>query len=199
MAVQRQFFWGGIPVPYVALWSSEVGGYRIATDRHAGGRAALFTVGARGVGCPVWGVMNEQRQRQTVKTRCCQVCNVPLTSQRSFGMDIPENSRALPSLDFGPPRPVLREPPACTACTRYAIAHCPGSRRRYEAGVLECFEIFEYISVGTIVGRRKDGGAASPYLEEVLGPGETCIGMLKCLLTEFRRLTFAELSAEVAA
>lgn len=187
--MKKQLYWRGIPVPFVALWSSEVHD-RIAPCKYADGRDALFSSGERGVGEPVWGKMEESRQRATCYLNRCQVCNCKLAGQRAFGMDAPQQM-----LFRGQFHPLLMEPPACIDCMRIALDICPGTRRRFEAGVLECFEIFESQAICQILRRVEEGGTES--LNRLLEPGQTCVGMNKCLLIRFKRLTLDELRLSV--
>lgn len=187
--MREQLYWHGVPVPYVALWSSETG-QRVAPDRYADDQDALFLGGNRGDGEPVWGKMHEARQRETVWLRRCQVCNCRLKTERSFGMDVPDKVFVGERW-----RPMLIEPPACARCTKYALEHCPGNRRRIDAGHLRCYEVLEYAVIGQIIGAHKDGSAE---LNALLAGGRTAIGYLKCALIDFRELSVEQLSVEVA-
>lgn len=178
--MREQLYWNGTPVPYVAAWSSEKYSH-IAPDKNAGGKDAIFLSGVRGEGVPVWGIMHEARQREVIATSRCQVCNCKLRTERVFGMDIPQTCEG---------NPVLREPPVCSRCVRWTIEMCPGNRRRRESGLLECFEIFESTPICTILGY-VEGGTAE--LNQMLKPGQTCVGMNKLILTRYRRLNWFEL------
>lgn len=189
--MKTQLYWHGTPVPYVALWSSEEHSH-IAPCEYAGGRNAIFSSGERGVGQPVWGKMEERRQRMTVHLKRCQVCNCKLTGERAFGMDLPcemENS--------GRRFPALTEPPVCLQCVRYTLDLCPGNRRRAELGQLVCYELFEWITICQVLTHAPAGSPSTPSLERLLGPGETCIGMNKAMLLRYKRLSFDELHFEV--
>lgn len=195
--MREQLFWnlGGrrVPVPYVAAWSSE-SEYFIAADKNAEGREAVFTHGERGVGTPVWGKMNEVRQRETVWLRRCQVCNCKLKDERSFAMDV--------QILFREGREVhqaLTEPPACLACTRFALNHCPGNRRIEKKGELRCYEVERYEVVAQIV-MRSDGEKANVALNAILTePAQTAVGYHRMLLTKYEQITPEELRKRVAA
>jgi hypothetical protein len=184
----EQLYWRTVPVPYVAVWSSETERY-VATCRYSGGREALFSKGKRGEGEPVWGKMHEARQRETCATARCQVCNCKLNDERRFGMDAPQMMQ-----HQGKVYQVLTEPPCCARCARYSMEHCPGIRKRLEDGSLRCFEVFAYAAIGQIVGA-VDGGDTD--LNELLQPGQTVIGYHKCLLTQAEQITADELKERV--
>jgi hypothetical protein len=186
--MRKQLYWNDIPVPYVALWSSEMS-RRIDIDWHSDGREALFSYGERGKGQPVWGKMHEARQRETCKLRRCQVCNCSLKSERSFAMDTPQMMRYR-----GQVFQVLTEPPVCARCARYAIDNCPGIGRHLQSGQMRCFEIFEYVDIGQIVGAAEGGDSD---LNALLAPGQRVIGYHKCLITRADQLTEEELRRRI--
>ena len=111
----------GLPVPYVAAWSSEVwDGYVLDPTW---GLPALSTAGAAGRGVPVWGAINEPRQRRSVGQHRCQVCDRPgspaeLVVIFSGGLQTMASGTQLWE--------VTAEPPVCPDCASWSRAHCPG-------------------------------------------------------------------------
>jgi hypothetical protein len=184
----KQIYWRGVPVPYIAMWSSETERY-VAPDRYSGDREALFSHGRRGEGVPVWGKMHEARQRETCATQRCQVCNCKLVDERGFGVDVAQMMN-----HSGKVYQVLTEPPACARCMRYSLDNCPGIRRRFADGSVRCFEVFAYAAIGQIIGAVEGGDSD---LNALLKPGQQVIGYHKCLLTRAEQLTEQELRERV--
>jgi hypothetical protein len=118
---------GGMPVPWVAAWSSE----RWAAVRWdpVVNRIALFTGGRHGRGRPVFGVMNEPRQRAAVMRRRCGVCGgpIPLELYRFVGY-LPAHDRLLDATveHRGERHRVTGEPLCCRPCATWAATGCPG-------------------------------------------------------------------------
>lgn len=111
----------GLPVPHVAAWSSEVwDGFVIDPVWRM---AALSTAGAAGRGQPVWGVINEPRQRRSVGERRCQVCDRPGGATELQVL----YSGGLATMASGPRLfEVTAEPPVCPDCAAWSRTHCPG-------------------------------------------------------------------------
>lgn len=111
----------GLPVPHVASWSSETWDGTVMDP--VWGMAALSTAGAAGRGVPVWGAINEPRQRRSVGQGRCQVCDRPGTRTElqvlfSGGLQtMVSRSRRLE---------VTAEPPVCPDCADWSRTHCPG-------------------------------------------------------------------------
>lgn len=188
--MRKQLYWHGIPVPYIALWSSEEYSH-LAPDKNAADYPSIFLSGTRGEGEPVWGKMHETRQRETVATCRCQVCNCKLRGESmAYAMDVPQTMR-----DGKTDRPLLLEPPVCRRCVAITLKMCPGNKRRAESGELQCFQVYEWTPVAQILQGTADGG--TPALNAVLKPGETCVGLLKYALRVYRRLDWDELLREV--
>lgn len=113
---------GGMPVPTVASWSSE----RWAAIRYdpVVDHVAVFTGGRHGRGRPVFGAMNEPRQRRAVMQRRCQVCDAQLDDAGW----LPAHDRlAEAQVEIGGRTvDVTTEPPCCEPCARWAATGCPG-------------------------------------------------------------------------
>lgn len=186
--MRKQLYWRGIPVPYIALWSSEEYSH-IGPDKNAADYVSIFRGGVRGEGEPVWGEMHEARQRETVSTCRCQVCNCKLKGAVAYAMDVPQTLR-----DGRVDRPLLLEPPICKRCAAITLKFCPGNKRRQEMGKLQCFQVMEWTPVAQVL-QHAEGGTES--LNAVLKPGETCVGLLKYALRVYRRLDWDELLQDV--
>jgi hypothetical protein len=132
-------YWGKLPVPYVAAWSSEES-IHVGRDPLLGGRPALFRGGTRGIGTPMFGKMDESRVRRVVLLRLCQICDGPIgptgyvvdTIKGAVGGD-PLLSEPLPRLPRGEAaaRPRLRRAPVDRRRRAPALQ---GTRPRSSAG-----------------------------------------------------------------
>jgi hypothetical protein len=178
--------WRGIPVPYIAAWSSEKERY-ISEDNNAGGKLAVFRTGRRGDGDPMFGKMDEARQREAIARRRCQVCRVKLSGEQSFALDINYNS-------VKDSTPVIQEPPVCKSCARLALTICPGNRRRREHGELLAFEVYEYEILMQLLGPHY-GPECDKAFNELVADCHPVVGYLKAALTRYRAVSIEEIIA----
>ena len=140
-------YWGRLPVPFVAAWSSE-DAVRSGPDPLLARRPALCRRGRRGLGVPLFGKMDESRVRRVILRRSCQVCAASLgaagyvldTIKGTVGRD-----------------PLLSEPLACLRCFRVAIALCPGVARIRDAARAVVVRCTDYEVVVATVGAVEGG------------------------------------------
>lgn len=135
--------WRGMPVPWVAAWSSE-GRTVVRYDPHAGG-VAIFNRGRLGRGRPVFGVMSPERQRAAILTGRCQLCGRHLddldqqpeeyTAETGW---LPNHPKLTETTDQAGTQYFL-EPPCHRACAEWAAIGCPGIR----GTVTDLIEILE--------------------------------------------------------
>jgi hypothetical protein len=178
--------WNSIPVPYVAMWSSERYSH-VAPCRTVGGKLATFCAGGRGEGSPVFGKMEDSRQRTCMNRRKCQVCFGPLYSNESYALDF-YGTATVGRRNV----PVIQEPPVCLVCAKTTLSICPGTKRRRARGELHCYRIRKYIEIGVLVGPADDNGGE---LTEMLRPykGKEVIAMIRAALTDFDVITPEEI------
>jgi hypothetical protein len=171
--------WRSIPVPYIAAWTDERDVY-VSEDRNAGGRLAVFRNGRRGAGEPLFGKMDESRQREVIARRRCQVCRVKLDGGPAFALDINYNAVTDGS-------PVIQEPPVCWTCARLALTICPGNRRLRERGELLSFEVYEYGILAQLL-KPSSASNADVHLSRALSEvwPQPVVGYLKAVLTRYR-------------
>lgn len=172
--------------PYVTAWSGEVG-YAIRPSRMLDGRPAIFrATGRAGDGQPEWGIMSEERQRECVLRRKCQVCHRPLRPRAAFNLVQPR--------DIGLGVPATDEPPTCDRCVPTVLRLCPGVRRQLDAGVALLARVLDYGIAITPV-QRAEGG--NDDLNQALDGwrGEPPIGMCQVLLHRLERVTIEELES----
>lgn len=116
----------GLPVPYVASWSSEHW-HAIRHDPLVG-HVAVFTAGRHGRGRPLFGVTNEPRQRLCVTRHLCGVCGQPIDGPGW----LPHHDRLIEGQATltGRQVDVTHEPPCCEPCAYWSATGCPSISRR---------------------------------------------------------------------
>jgi hypothetical protein len=182
--MSAQLRWRGVPVPYIAAWSEEKERY-VSEDNNAGGKLAVFRTGRRGGGEPLFGKMDEARQREAVARRRCQVCRAKLDGEPSIALDINYNA-----VKDG--NPVIQEPPVCRPCARLALTLCPGNRRRREHGELLSFEVYEYTILMQLLGPHY-GPECDEAFNELVADCWPVVGYLKAVLTRFKPVSIEEI------
>jgi hypothetical protein len=178
--------WRGIPVPYIAAWSSEKERY-ISEDNNADGKLAVFRNGRRGGGEPLFGKMDEARQREAIARRRCQVCRAKLDGEPSYALDINYN-------EVKDSVPVIQEPPVCKPCARLALTICPGNRRRREHGELLAFEVYQYRILMQLLGPHYGEGCDEAF-NELVADCHPVVGYLKAALTRYKPVPIEEILA----
>ena len=180
--IPNVIYWGELPVPYVAAWSSE-SGIRITRDPVIGNRPALFRTGERGEGKPIFGKMDEARVRYCVSRRWCQVCARPFGAE-CFVADVVKGT-------YGRRSPIINEPACCERCFYLAIAECPGLQRqrarlRFLAAKVRRYEVIAS-QLGVVEGGDED-------LNEALRnwPGDAPVGYLRLALIDYDILDLGE-------
>lgn len=143
---------GGLPVPYVAAWSSE----RWAAIRYEPlvNHVAVYTAGRHGRGRPVFGAMNEPRQRECVILSRCGVCRSDL---EPAGRWLPNHGRLVEAwAEFGGVRhDMTTEPPCCQPCATWAALACPGIAGRTDSllRLTEIRAVAQYVDPSAGPGR----------------------------------------------
>lgn len=174
---KTQLRWGNIPIPYVALWSSELHQPFIQYCPFAQA-PALCSGGKRGEGKPVFGKMHEARQREVVARKFCQVCRQRPNDGRLFCMEVPallqNGMRSYP---------LFTEPPVCFACGEWSLSNCPGLLRQLSHSDFRIYEVFEFLPVQQWLKPAGDGGEIDAAIEKF---GRPCVGYLKLALLRFR-------------
>lgn len=106
-----------MPVPYLTLWSSEVG-IRVARCGYVSDLATFPARGARGDGVPIFTKTESSRQRECMVGRFCQVCRSPVYHIGWLA--------CIPASDVSPSgETLIRQPWLCAGCLAYSIAVCP--------------------------------------------------------------------------
>lgn len=152
-----------IPIPYVAYWSDELDrDYVVRPDPLLDDQLALFSQGTRGVGRPVLGIMNEQRQREVVIQGRCQVCANLIKRKRwlvTFGQN---------EIVGGEVVPLIREPWACTGCMVAAVRVCPGLKATRHLPILELHR-WQVVVTMTSLPSRTEPDKVDPAAPVVIG------------------------------
>ncbi|MFJ6212788.1 hypothetical protein ACIQGZ_05575 [Streptomyces sp. NPDC092296] len=140
----------GVPVPYIATWSSEkrhheslvvhpVTGRLAYRDERPGDRDEHGVLWVRADcrpkrGRPQFGLVHPRRQRHAMRDLRCQVCDGPadvdglgslwlLRDERGVRADWPAWPEGMAATD----------PPLCLPCARVSVRLCPHLRGRYVA------------------------------------------------------------------
>lgn len=169
--------------PYVTAWTGETG-YVIRTSKMLGGHAALFRAsGKPGQGTPEWGIMSEDRQRECVVKRRCQVCHRSLVMGRAYNLVITK-----PILGC----PATNDPLTCDGCVPTVLRYCPGVRRQIAGGVALLARVRHYTVALTVLQPANDG---NDDLNRAIAAwrGAPPVGFCQVMLADFDRVTLAEL------
>lgn len=171
-----------ITPPYITAWTGEVG-YTIRPSPLLRGMPCLFSkTGVRGRGEPVWGKISEERQRECVVRRLCQVCHRPIRRGPGYNL-VPLRPIQL----AGEVRGASNEPLTCHVCAGVSMKACPALRRLVSSGVVQVLEVADYIVAPQLLG------PVCPPSDE---PGR--LGLADLVPTRFRRLDDAEVAALTA-
>jgi hypothetical protein len=131
----------GLPIPYVAEWSSETE-FVVPPPVDLDYGMVAVTKGMYGYGEPLLGAMQPQRQRECMTERICQVCHTKLGN--------------VVFMAGGNRLEWFTEPPCCLPCMRFAVQVCPGlvrgSRHRVPSHRLRIRELSTYALAQARVG-----------------------------------------------
>lgn len=183
----------GLPVPYVAAWSSEHWAVARWDPLIPGRQMALFTAGRMGRGTPCFDVVNEPRQRESVMTGRCQVCRDPLDRDRRTGIPIgflPQSAIDEETIGRLDGDPVTAEPLCCESCARFVVEHCCVLARRPAKGIVRVTRwdrILQYVDPSAAPPtheRRFDKSPDLTRLGEVARRHGGLVGMVKVCIRE---------------
>ena len=160
--------WRGLPVPYVAMWSSEdEASFVVLPDPLYEGREALFPgSGGIGQGDAVLGNMNCARQRETLALGQCQVCRRRVAGGRGYVVLSKTTSRDV-MMEDGTTAHVITEPWLCWRCLDFAADTCPGLIRRRRDDDLTILRPTRWalgVSSGWVEGALEEHTKAHPCL-----------------------------------
>lgn len=124
--------WRGLPVPYVAQWSSEVEeSFVIRPDPlYQDREAVFFSAGAIGEGEAILGNMSMVRQRETLALGMCQVCRRRVAGGKGYLVQSANTSKVVPINNSPAMALVITEPWLCRRCLEFSLETCPGLIRR---------------------------------------------------------------------
>ena len=147
-------YYGGVPVPYAASWSTETE-FSVAPCRFAGGRLAICQNGARGVGKPLFGKPHAVRQRD--------LCAKPLRVRTKVSL-----SHARPQLHSARGGEILQvEPLLHRECAAVSMRHCPALKRDIALGTLMVRQVTRHqiqLAIMTATYTQTIAGAACPAI-----------------------------------
>ena len=169
--------------PYVTAWTGETG-YVVRPWTWMPTLKALYAKsGKRGQGQPRWGVLSEERQRQCVVGRRCQVCREPLPRGVGINMVAPLDLALLG-------RPTMTEPLTCPACARLAISRCPSVREQVEQGRALLAVVTEHTMAVQGLGLDHPDPEVVAALREA--DVKVAVAMCFVILLEYREVTAEE-------
>ena len=186
-----------IAPPYITAWTGEVG-YTIRPSPLVRGQPCLFSkTGTRGQGEPLWGKISEERQRECVVRRLCQVCHRPI--RRGPGLSLVP---LRPIQLAGQTRGASNEPLVCYACAPVSLRLCPALRRLVSSGVIQVLEVAEYtVALQAIQAVEPPPDEAGRSINEALREAglSWCVGLADLVPERFRALAGDELAALTAS
>jgi hypothetical protein len=153
---------GGMPVPWAAAWTSEVG-YEARPDpllqaRGVDAECMFEAAGGPGEGHPKLAMISPARQRESVLGTRCQVCRCELAehgppwdpplwladlrSRQTSATDVlrDESGRQV-AVVGGRARPLIYEPWLCEPCLLYSLRACKGLLAMRRRGALTLWRV----------------------------------------------------------
>lgn len=125
-------YYGNVPVPFTASWSSEED-MTIAPCRYAGARPAVCQSISPGVGRPLFAKPHMVRQRQAMALDLCDLCGRPLKGRTKVSL-----SHASLRFNAAEGSAVLQvEPLLHRECAAVSVRHCPSLQRDIAEGRLD--------------------------------------------------------------
>ena len=139
-----------------------------------------------GVGKPLFAILHNERSRDVLRRRVCQICQDPLRS--AICMNQGERDGIFPLINDGLPM--------CDDCAGLALAQCPGLRRAADAGRLRLYRTDGWRFAPMRLGMVPESRGGNPRLNRLLAAerGPVFSGV-KLLLTRFRQIDPATLAA----
>ncbi len=157
----------GLPVPHVSSWSSERWGN--ARMDPLIGRMALYSEGRRGRGRPLLASINEERQRRSVRTRRCQVCDTQLAPGELWVTTMATHVIEL----HGRQVVATYASPTCEPCLEWSAEVCPAFRKGDHGLVrfTDCTQVLQMIdpSAAPMNGAEHFDGGDNPETRARLG------------------------------
>ncbi len=176
--------WGDVVVPWTAAWSSEAPRDRsfIRTER-IGGMSLRFLcdgIDTPGVGKPMFKVLHNERCRDVIRRRVCQICRGPLGGDR-VAMNMGEREGLYPLINDGLPM--------CRGCAELALAQCPGLQKAAQTGWLRMWHAIDWIFAPVVLGPVPPENGGNPHVNALLAKEcEPVFSGVKLVLTRFRSL-----------
>ena len=134
---------GGLPVPWVALWSAEQGTAFLRDEFPQGKKHPCVAHEERiGEGRPVFGKTSQVRQRRAMLQGLCQVCGRRLSRQFAC---LETSHERWASRRGALPVPVLTESPTCATCAVASLEICPGLKGLRFVEVLRHVLIMQFV------------------------------------------------------
>ena len=186
--------WGAVTVPWTAAWTSEQSreSCYIRTER-LDGRPLRFLcdgIDTPGAGKPMFAILHNERSREVVRRRLCQICRRDLVGG-GICMNQGEREGIYPLINDGMPM--------CDPCAAMAVAQCPGLQRALSANRLKVYRARDWLHAPVLIGALPESQGGNPYVNALLAKerGPVFSG-IKLALTRFSSVNPAMLSARPA-
>lgn len=185
--------WGAVAVPWTAAWTSEASRDHcyVRTERLDGRALRFFCDGidSPGTGKPMFATLHNERSREVVHRRLCQICRHPLPAG-PVCMNQGEREGIFPLINDGLPM--------CKPCAALAIVQCPGLHRAAAAGKLRIWQAWEWDHAPVVLVPRPETQGGNPRVNALLAKerGPVFSG-IKLVLRRFNQVS-AETVREAA-
>jgi hypothetical protein len=192
MAAPGLLRWGAVVVPWTAAWTSEASRDRafIRTERFEGIPLRFLCEGVDtlGVGKPLFKMLHNDRCRDVLHRRVCQICRTPLPAA-PICVNQGEREGIYPLINDGLPM--------CAPCAALALAQCPGLQAAEAAGRLRIWEASAWRHAPVLRATVPRARGGNPHVNDLLlrefGP---VFSGMKLVLTKFRQIQSVDLISE---
>lgn len=182
--------WGAVSVPWTAAWSSEQSreSCYIRTEELDGRPIRFLCDGIEtpGVGKPAFAILHNERSRDVVRRRICQICRKRLPDG-GICMNQGERDGMFPLINDGLPM--------CEPCAALALRQCPGLTRAAAAGRLRIYRARDWLHAPVMLGPKPESAGGNPRVNALLAAERGPVfSVIKLVLTRFASAPIQELA-----
>lgn len=183
--------WGRAPVPYTAPWTGEMDNRKpfVRYEHWRGKRIRMLCEGVNtpGVGKPMFSSLHNDRCREVVKQRLCQICRLRQQGPM-YCMNSGELDHFAPLINDGLPM--------CAEHAALSLQHCPALQQREAAGTLRIYRTMTWDVAPIILGIVPEAKGGHPEVNRLVGEGnargEMTFGGIKLVLRTYELVTPAD-------
>lgn len=182
-----RLWWGSTAVPWSAGWTGEYedrDSVCIRTEHLEGKRLRFLCDGVDrpGLGRPRFKTLHNERCRDLIRTRSCQICRRHYPpGAKVICMNQGERDWLYPLINDGLPM--------CDDCAALALRQCPGLQRAMAAGLLKVYRAWTWAFAPVLIGKADPATGGNPKVNALLdrerGP---VFSGIKLLLTGFQAI-----------